>query len=77
MHGLPFTVNSNHAAYAGANFRMWNIKFDMHPQGNVVVNTTQLNFTEINGTSGTASDLTNADFANNSGFQVEVFYRVA
>ena len=73
--GLPFTVANNVAAYSPATLQFRNITFANQFDGICLINTKTIGLEEVT-EAGALTDLSNADFANNSGIIVSATYRV-
>jgi hypothetical protein len=65
LTGLPFTVANTNGTYSAATLRFQGITFTNQFQGFANVNTTTVEFEEIT-LLGAVTNITNADFANNS-----------
>jgi hypothetical protein len=63
--GLPFTVANTNGTYSAATLRFSNITFANQLQGFANVNTTTIEFEETT-EAGVVTNITNADFANDS-----------
>ena len=72
--GLPFAVVNNSAGYASAALRFKNITFANQLMGYVSINTTTIYLREIT-EAGVETNLTNADFVDNSEILVSCTYR--
>ena len=73
--GLPFTIVNSTANYTAASLRLTNINFTDQFQGYGDINTTIIALEEVT-MLGAVTDLTNADFANNSAALVSLTYFV-
>ena len=73
--GLPFTIANSTGNYSAASLRLSNINFTNQFQGFGVINQTTISLEETT-TLGVVTDLTNADFANNSAVIVGLTYFV-
>ena len=73
--GLPFTIASSTGNYSAASLRLTNINFTNQFQGFGVINATTIALEEVT-ILGVNTDLTNADFANNSAVIVSLTYFV-
>jgi hypothetical protein len=73
--GLPFTVGSSTANYSSVSLRFEYISFANQFQGFADINTTKIDLNEIT-ILGVVSNLTDADFANNSNILISVTYFV-
>jgi hypothetical protein len=76
VRGLPFTINSADGAYAAVALYLSNITVTDYPKAFGIVNTTRIYLAESTN-AGVGTELTNADFANNSEVMVNLTYRVA
>ena len=73
--GLPFTIANSTANYSAASLRLANINFTNQFQGFGVINQTTIALEETT-ILGAVTDLTDADFANNSAAIVSLTYFV-
>jgi hypothetical protein len=73
--GLPFTIANTTGNYSAASLRLTNITFTNQFQGFGVINTTTIALEEVT-ILGAVTDLTDADFANNSAAIVSLTYFV-
>ena len=73
--GLPFTIANNNAYYSSPSLRFNNITFTNQFQGFANINSTTIILGEIT-TLGAETDLTDADFANNSSIIFSLTYFV-
>jgi hypothetical protein len=71
--GLPFTVPNSVGNYSSATLWFYNISFANQYQAYGIVNTTTISLNEITD-AGVFTDLTNADFANDSEIMVSLTY---
>jgi hypothetical protein len=76
IYGLPFTVINNAEAYSPVSLRVSAVTFANALQAFPVINTTNISLREVT-EAGTETNLTDADFADNSSIFVSGFYRVA
>ena len=76
IDGLPFTVINNAEAYSPISLRVSAVTFANALQAFPVLNTANISLREVT-EAGVETNLTNADFANNSSIFVSGFYRVA
>lgn len=74
--GLPFTVANNANAYSAAALSLTNITFADVPSGYGELNATTIALVETTN-AGTVTNLTDADFANNSSIIVSLCYSAA
>ncbi len=74
--GLPFTADSNDAAYSAVTLRLNTITFANQFQGNTEGNTTTLYLSELT-EAGAFSYLADTDFVNNSSLVLTSIYRAA
>lgn len=73
--GLPFTIFNSGANYGSASLLLENVSFANQFQGFGILNSTTIALQEIT-VLGVVSNLTNSDFANNSGIIVSFTYFV-
>jgi hypothetical protein len=73
--GLPFTIANNDANYCASTLRFTNVTFANQFQGFGSINTTTIELNEIT-VLGAVTNLTDADFANNSDIMVSLTYFV-
>jgi hypothetical protein len=73
--GLPFTITNSASNYAAVALRFKDISFTNQFQGYGEINTTTIGLDEIT-VLGTVSNITNADFANNSQVMLSLTYFV-
>jgi hypothetical protein len=71
--GLPFTVGPDNQNFSAVALRFANITFANQFQGFARNNTTTIEFEEIT-EAGSATRMTNSDFANNSNFMISLTY---
>jgi len=75
ISGLPFTIANSTGNYGTASLRLTNITFTNQFQGFGVINTTTISLEEVT-ILGAVTDLTDADFANNSAILISLTYFV-
>jgi hypothetical protein len=75
LRGLPFTVGNNNANYSAPALRLNKITFANQFQGVAIINSTRIQLGEIT-VAGTITNLTNADFFNDSEIVVTLTYFV-
>ena len=73
--GLPFTIPNSFENQTAASLRLNGVSFANQYQGNGVINTTTMAFSEIT-EGGVVSNLTNAEVANGASFIVSLTYFV-
>jgi hypothetical protein len=74
--GLPFTIANAFENYAAASIRISVISFSDTPQADGLINSTQINLSEVTN-AGVFTRLTDADFANTSSIMVTLTYFTA